>query len=46
MHELSEITGTGGVESVNFGDLTLPTDLLMLGTDFMPEITLAKSARF
>ncbi len=46
MHELSEITGTGRVESVNFGDLTLPADLLMLGTDFMPEITLAKSAGF
>ncbi|CAG1001403.1 MAG: FAD-dependent oxidoreductase [Candidatus Methanoperedens sp.] len=46
MHELSEITGTEKIESVNFGDLTLPADLLMLGTDFMPEITLAKSAGF
>ncbi len=46
MHELSEITGTETIESVNFGDLILPADLLMLGTDFMPEITLAKSAGF
>lgn len=46
MRELSEITGTGRVESVNFGDLVLPADLLMIGTDFMPEITLAKSAGF
>ncbi len=46
MHELSEITGSDSIESVNFGDLTLPADLLMLGTDFKPEIALAKSAGF
>jgi len=46
MHELSEITGTETIESVNFGDLTLPADLLMLGTDFKPELALAKSAGF
>jgi NADH oxidase (H2O2-forming) len=46
MHELSEITGSERIESVNFGDLILLADILMLGTDFMPEITLAKSAGF
>jgi NADH oxidase (H2O2-forming) len=46
MQKLSEITGTEAIESVNFGDLTLPADLLMLGTDFKPEIALAKSAGF
>jgi len=46
MHEPFEITGTGRVESVNFGDLTLPADILLLGTDFIPETTLAKSAGF
>jgi NADH oxidase (H2O2-forming) len=46
MHELSGITGSDRIESVNFGDLTLPADLLMLGLDFKPEIALAKSAGF
>ncbi len=46
MHEPFEITGTGKVESVNFGNLTLHADILLLGTDFIPEITLAKGAGF
>ncbi|VVB91649.1 Coenzyme A disulfide reductase [uncultured archaeon] len=41
-----EITGNERVESVNFNNLTLPADILLLGTDFMPGVTLAKMAGF
>jgi NADH oxidase (H2O2-forming) len=41
-----EITGNERIEYVNFNNLTLPADILLLGTDFMPEVTLAKRAGF
>lgn len=44
--KLLEITGNERIESVNFSDLTLPADILLLGTGFMPETTLAKRAGF
>lgn len=42
----SGITGNERIEFVNFGELALPADLLLLGTDFMPEVELARSAGF
>lgn len=45
-HELHEIIGKERIESISFGELTLPADVLLLGTDFMPEVTLAREAGF
>ena len=43
---LLEVIGTSGLEAVVLDDFTLPADILLLGTDFIPEVTLAKKSGF
>jgi len=45
-HKPFEIIGNEKIGSVNFNNLTLPADILLFGTDFMPEVALAKRAGF
>ncbi len=44
--QLFEIKGKDRVESTVFEDYTLPADVLLLGTDFAPNIALAQEAGF
>ena len=44
--KLLEIKGKESIESAVFENLTLPADVLLLGTDFIPNVELAKRAGF
>lgn len=44
--KLLEIKGKDRAESVIFEDYNVPASIVLLGTDFMPEVTLARKAGF
>lgn len=44
--KLLEIKGKDKLESVVFEDYNIPANIVLLGTDFIPEVTLARKAGF